>query len=76
MPFVRRNPNREPLITPGQAARITGFSDGTIRRWCREGRIKSYITPGGHFRVYLSVVRNYIDKNYEWVPDEDNEDEE
>ena len=40
----------EPLVTISEASRILGVSDATLRQWTDEGRIKAFITPGGHRR--------------------------
>ncbi len=40
----------EPLVTISEASRILGVSDATLRQWTDEGRLKAFITPGGHRR--------------------------
>ena len=46
----RRNLTEEPLVTISEASRLLGVSDATLRQWTDEGRIKAFITPGGHRR--------------------------
>ena len=66
MPYKPKNP-REPLISTGEASIIVGFPQPTITSWCRTGRLRCYITPGGHYRLRLSDVRAYINTHYEFV---------
>jgi excisionase family DNA binding protein len=40
----------EPLIGISEASRILGVSEAALRQWTDEGKIKSFITPGGHRR--------------------------
>lgn len=39
------------LLTPMQVARLLGASPDSVRRWCEQGRIPGYRTPGGHWRI-------------------------
>lgn len=39
------------ILTPTEAARLLGASPDSVRRWCEQGRIPSYRTPGGHWRI-------------------------
>lgn len=47
-------------LTMGQARKILGVSEATLRRWTDEGKIKAFITPGGHRRYLESEVRNFM----------------
>jgi excisionase family DNA binding protein len=42
--------DRGALLTIGEASRILGVSEPTLRQWTDEGKIKAFITPGGHRR--------------------------
>jgi len=44
---------QKPTLTTGQYAQHVGVSSKTIRQWCREGKLKSTRTPGGHNRFSL-----------------------
>lgn len=37
-------------LTLGQASRVLGVSESTLRRWADAGTIRSFRTPGGHRR--------------------------
>ncbi|MCD6567622.1 MAG: helix-turn-helix domain-containing protein [Dehalococcoidia bacterium] len=38
------------LIAISEASRVLGVSEVTLRQWTDEGRVKAFITPGGHRR--------------------------
>lgn len=46
-----------PLSVSGVAA-IFGVDPRTVRRWAREGRIASFVTPGGHLRFDAKAVES------------------
>ncbi|MFH1382028.1 MAG: helix-turn-helix domain-containing protein [Chloroflexota bacterium] len=41
---------KEPTISISEASRILGVSEAALRQWTDEGKIKAFITPGGHRR--------------------------
>ncbi|HET8569507.1 MAG TPA: helix-turn-helix transcriptional regulator [Candidatus Limnocylindria bacterium] len=47
---------RPVVLRPGAAAELLGVSVDTLRRWEREGRIRTTRTPGGQRAVSLSEV--------------------
>ncbi|HEY41526.1 MAG TPA: helix-turn-helix domain-containing protein [Dehalococcoidia bacterium] len=69
MPYRPRNP-REALISTGEASLETGIEQPTITSWCRTGKLKCWVTPGGHYRLRLSDLQNFIEANYVWYDDE------
>lgn len=44
----------EDLLSIGEAARETGVSVDTLRRYATDGRIAAVLTPGGHRRFRRS----------------------
>lgn len=51
-PSVGRKTLASPaILTPSEAARLLGASPDSVRRWCEQGRIPGYRTPGGHWRI-------------------------
>ncbi|MGZ8696421.1 MAG: MerR family transcriptional regulator, partial [Gaiellaceae bacterium] len=37
-------------LTLGQAAKVLGVAQSTIRKWSDVGRVPAFYTPGGHRR--------------------------
>lgn len=51
-PSVGRKTLASPaILTPTEVARLLGASPDSVRRWCEQGRIPGYRTPGGHWRI-------------------------
>ncbi|MCL5972157.1 MAG: helix-turn-helix domain-containing protein [Firmicutes bacterium] len=51
-PSVDRKTLASPaILTPTEAARLLGASPDSVRRWCEQGHIPGYRTPGGHWRI-------------------------
>ena len=48
------------LLTIGQARKLLGVSEVTLRHWTDEGKIKAFVTPGGHRRYVESELRSFI----------------
>ncbi len=44
----------------GQAAQICRVTTRTINNWIRSGKLKAYATPGGHFRIWPSDLKNFL----------------
>ena len=38
------------LLTIGEASHILGVSEATLRQWTDNGKVKAFVTPGGHRR--------------------------
>jgi MerR family transcriptional regulator, light-induced transcriptional regulator len=47
-------------LTPRQVARALGVSEASLKRWCDRGIIPSVRTAGGHRRLELSAVLQYL----------------
>lgn len=41
----------------GPASRLLGVSEATLRRWSDSGRLKAFMTPGGHRRSRAALER-------------------
>ncbi len=50
----------EPLISIGEASQMLGVSEAALRQWTDEGKIKAFITPGGHRRYSKTELRKFI----------------
>ena len=44
------------MYSPGDIARLLGVNPKTVTRWCVEGRLAAYRTPGGHRRIAESAL--------------------
>ena len=49
----------QPLVSIGEASRILGVNEATLRLWTDEGRIKAFITPGGHRRYSRTDLKRF-----------------
>lgn len=49
------------LITPSEAAALTGISAGTVLRWCKER--KPFVTKvGRNYKISLRLFRGWLDE--------------
>jgi excisionase family DNA binding protein len=51
------------LLTIGEASQMLGVSEPALRTWTDEGKIKAFVTPGGHRRYMRSELRKFIGAN-------------
>jgi excisionase family DNA binding protein len=47
-------------FTPKQIARALGVSESSLKRWCDQGVMPTVRTVGGHRRIALSAVLDYL----------------
>ena len=52
-------------ISVGQASIRLGISKQTVRKWIDEGKLKAFITPGGHRRVFVQEINKVFDNTFE-----------
>jgi molybdopterin-binding protein len=48
------------LLTPRQAAEKLGISYPALKHWILAGRIRTVKTPGGHHRIPLSALAEFL----------------
>lgn len=48
------------LISISEASQILGVSEATLRQWTDEGKIRAFITPGGHRRFSRAEIRQFM----------------
>ncbi|HRY70967.1 MAG TPA: helix-turn-helix domain-containing protein [Phycisphaerae bacterium] len=48
------------LLTPKQVARCIGVSEASLKRWCDKGTVPSFRTAGGHRRLPLNGVMQFL----------------
>jgi len=50
----------EPLISISEASQMLGVSEAALRQWTDEGKIKAFITPGGHRRYSRVELKKFM----------------
>lgn len=48
------------LVSPKQVAQAIGVSESSLKRWCDQGRIETVRTAGGHRRLPLDQVIEFL----------------
>jgi molybdopterin-binding protein len=48
------------LLTPRQAAGMLGISYAVVKHWILAGRIRTVKTPGGHHRIPLDALDEFL----------------
>ena len=48
------------LLTPRQAAEKLGISYPAVKHWILAGRIQTIKTPGGHHRIPMSALQEFL----------------
>jgi excisionase family DNA binding protein len=66
-------PSAAPTTDPGwlslgQASRLLGVSQGTLRRWADAGRLHVFTTPGGHRRFSREAIERLLPADREQRP--------
>ena len=52
--------DQESLVSISEASRILGVSEAALRQWTDEGKIKAFVTPGGHRRYLRAEIRKFM----------------
>ena len=50
----------ESMLTISEAAGMLGVSEVSLRQWTDEGKIKAFVTPGGHRRYSKTEISNFM----------------
>ena len=58
-PDPERMLDTDEMLSTGKVAKIFGVSSNTVLNWIKEGKLDAVKTPGGHYRVPISAVREY-----------------
>jgi len=48
------------LVSISEASHVLGVSEATLRQWTDEGKIRAFITPGGHRRYSRAELKKFI----------------
>lgn len=57
------------ILTTFETAKYLGVSPYTIRLWVIKGLLPAYATPGGHRRIKLEELDNFLKKNKMPIPE-------
>ncbi len=55
--------NEESLVSISEASHILGVSEPALRQWTDEGKIKAFITPGGHRRYDRADLKKFVNSH-------------
>ncbi len=55
-----RSSSSKPFLGMGEASRLLGVSETTLRRWTDGGLIRVFMTPGGHRRYSASELQQFM----------------
>ena len=55
------------LFSTGQVAKMLGASVEAVNYWIRQGKLKAYRTPGGHYRVAAPDLVSFTDAAGSWL---------
>ena len=47
------------IVTTGEAAQLCQVSPRALNNWIRQGKLKAYTTPGGHYRIRLLDLEEF-----------------
>lgn len=53
-------PNNARPLTTGDVANYCGVSRMGVLHWIRQGKLKAYTTPGGHYRIRVTDFRDFL----------------
>ncbi|MFH1651152.1 MAG: helix-turn-helix domain-containing protein [Chloroflexota bacterium] len=51
--------SQESLLSISEASQLLGVSEAALRQWTDEGKIKAFITPGGHRRYSRTELKKF-----------------
>ena len=58
---------QEPLLSISEASQLLGVSEGALRQWTDEGKIKAFITPGGHRRYAREGLKKFMGSQHKML---------
>jgi excisionase family DNA binding protein len=59
--------SEEPLVSISEACRILKVSETSLRYWTDEGKIKAFITPGGHRRYLVADLKKFMNFHHKTI---------
>ena len=58
-----RAPRRPPSLSTFQFSRLCHADPATVARWCDQGKVRCYRTPGGHRRILRSEALAFLERH-------------
>ena len=59
--------HQEAFVGISEACRILKVSETALRQWTDEGRIKAFVTPGGHRRYLVTDLRKFLSAHHKTI---------
>ena len=59
--------SQEALVGISEACQILSVSETSLRQWTDEGKIKAFVTPGGHRRYLLADLKKFMSSHQKTV---------
>ncbi len=59
---------RQPHFSPKQVASALGVSESSVKRWCDAGKIRTSKTLGGHRKISLDALQQFLTENGQSLP--------
>lgn len=56
--------DQQPLVTISEASQTLGVSEAALRQWTDEGKIRAFITPGGHRRYAKAELKKFMSSHH------------
>ena len=60
---------QQPQFSPKQVASALHASESSVKRWCDQGAIMTVRTVGGHRRITLDALQNFLRSSNRALPD-------
>lgn len=59
------------FVSISEASQLLGVSEAALRQWTDEGRVKAFITPGGHRRYSRAELRKFMSSEHKTLGTKD-----
>lgn len=59
--------SQEALVGISEACQILNVSETALRQWTDEGKIKAFITPGGHRRYLITDLKKFMSSSHKAI---------
>ncbi|MBM3172209.1 MAG: helix-turn-helix domain-containing protein [Chloroflexi bacterium] len=64
LPHDSKSVQQHILVSISEASSMLGVSEATLRQWTDEGKVRAFITPGGHRRYDRAELRGFMGKQH------------